>query len=185
MWTLLRVSAFHFVSRATHRHLWILCPFLEDMLLGLPVSSRLRSDSHLLPFASICGPSPLSVALLSSGEDFTGTHASDLAIFLVNEEWGKATGQHLLKWRLNFKVVRDLGSHMVCITLLAYVRQCDSHWRSHPFPVMGAHLLKSSFLLNGHPCLGCPSTKQMRTALKLVNKLFFLFFWPKWYRTWF
>lgn len=57
MWTLLRVSAFHFVSRATHRHLWILCPFLEDMLLGLPVSSRLRSDSHLLPFASICGPS--------------------------------------------------------------------------------------------------------------------------------
>lgn len=114
-----QVLAFHPVSRATHRHLWILCSVLETILLGQPVSSWLGSDPRLLPL-------PVSEALLSSGKDFTGIHASDLAIFLLNAEWGKATGQCPLKQRLNLKVVRDLGSHMVCTTLLTCLQQWEA-----------------------------------------------------------
>lgn len=167
--------------RATRKHLWILCPNLEAIPLGFSVSSRLMSDSHswLLP---------LFMALLSSEKVFTGTHISDLTLFLINEEWKKATGQcprefHCKKWRLwILKVV----SHMVCTTLLAYVQPWGAHsLKELPLPMLGGSSQESSFLLNWHPCLGLLFNKQMRAALKVQfvetsqQKLLFLLLWHK------
>lgn len=53
--------------------------FQRPFLQAYPVSSRLLSGSHSLSFAC------LFMALLGSGEDFTGTYVSDLTILFILE----------------------------------------------------------------------------------------------------
>lgn len=153
---------FHFVPRATHRHLWILCPILEAIPLASPIFSRLVNDSHLLSLASIYGPSEFWRRLCWA-------YSSDLLVFLTHEGWGKATGWdfHCEEWDWILKVSGTLETTWLVQLCLPTSQEWGSHsFERPPLSMLGgsSHWEVLSYWTNA---LVWDSTKQVRANLKV------------------